>query len=46
MMQPQSNPSLLHHSLSDANQNNAGNQRSQAQKNSASNTKNYYTNWS
>lgn len=50
MIQPQSNPSMLHHTLQgDGNQNNSGvsgNQRgSQSQKNSASNSKNYY-NWS
>lgn len=53
MLQPQSNPSMLHHTLqNEANQNVnsgvGGNQRgslSQAQKNTTSNSKTYY-NWS
>jgi len=48
MMQPQSNPSMLHTLQGDGNQNSgvSGNQRgSQSQKNSASNSKTYY-NWS
>ena len=53
MLQPQSNPSMLHHTLqSEANQNssNVGNNQrasslNQAQKNTTSNSKTYY-NWS